>query len=540
MLTHFLEGLPEAELDPLCKAAGRASATRLTLIDRDGRVLGESDGDPRLIENHASRPEVAEALRGRRGTSIRHSTTVNATMMYVAIPVFRGGEISSVVRVALPLTDVEAAYSSLRRSVLFGGLVVALAAAGISLLASRWISLPLERLRAGAERFAQGELGFRLAEHGTSELRDVSEALNAMARQLQERIDRLAAQRRELEALLSSMTEGVIGVDGDERVVALNRAAAELFQVDAAAAKGKALQEVVRNAELQKFVRTVLGTGRPPEEEVVIEERDRFLRANGTVLREAGGGVVLNDVTRLRKLETVRRDFVANVSHELKTPITAIQGFLETLREAGSAADPAESARFLQIVSRHADRLNAIIEDLLMLSRLEQESERSEILLERGSIRAVVASAIRDCEPKANQRGVTLRVDAPEEIEAPINGPLLEHAVANLVDNAIKFSPRGGTVDVRVSREEAGARIRVEDRGPGIPAEHLPRIFERFYRVDQSRSRKEGGTGLGLAIVKHVVLAHRGAVSVESEAGRGSAFTIRIPAAGGTSRGSRP
>lgn len=539
MLTALLEGRPEEELDELCKTAGRASATRFTVIASDGRVLGESDGEPARMDNHALRPEIAEALRGRRGRAVRYSATTNATMMYVAIPVFRPGEIAGVVRVAVPLTDVESAFASLRRKIFFGGGAAALAAAAISLLVARWISHPLDRLRIGAERFARGELGFRIAERGTYEIRSLSAALNTMAQQVQERIDGLARQRKELETLLSSMAEGVIGVDQEERVIAVNRAAGVLFDVNPEAAKGKSLQEVVRNPHLQKFVRTILNSGQPPEETVVIEEDDRFLQANGTVLGSGGALVVLNDVTRLRRLEAVRRDFVANVSHELKTPITAIQGFLETLRENPSA-DPAESARFLEIISRHADRLNAIIEDLLMLSRLEQESEREDIGFDRRDIRDVIQAAIRDCEAKASQRGITFRVDAPEEIAAPVNAPLLEHAVANLLDNAIKFSPPGGAVEIRASLEDGFARVRVEDRGPGIPPEHLPRIFERFYRVDRSRSRKEGGTGLGLAIVKHIVLAHRGSVSVESEPGKGAAFTIRIPADAGPSPGSRP
>ncbi len=339
----------------------------------------------------------------------------------------------------------------------------------------------------------------------------------------------------ELEALLSVMSEGVMILSVDERVVRMNEAAALCLGVDASASRGRFLQEVVRNARLQEFVSHMLQPGAAiPGGGRMIEEKGRQLLARGTALREGDGAIrgviiILHDETRVSRLETMRRDFVANVSHELKTPITSIKGYLETLRD-GAIHDPENSMRFLDITLKQADRLNAIIEDLLSLSRIEQDVDRGEFPLEPGDVRPLIASVIQICEPRAADHRVRLETDIREDLVTPMNPLLLEQAVVNLVDNAVKHSEPGGVVRVEASLQDGDAVIRVIDRGIGIPAEHLPRLFERFYRVDKARSRKGGGTGLGLAIVKHIVQAHHGTITVESIPGKGSTFTIRCPA----------
>jgi len=332
------------------------------------------------------------------------------------------------------------------------------------------------------------------------------------------------------------MVEGVLAVDMEERVIGHNRAARELLGISSEDAEHRTLHEVVRNIDLQRFVARVLSTRESAEEEIVLRDGgEKYIQVHGTVLRDARGNsigalVVLNDVTRLHRLEAVRRDFVANVSHELKTPVTSIKGFVETLLE-GAMNEPESARRFLEVISRQADRLQAIIEDLLTLSRMEQDAGRTQISLRVEPLNAVLKSAIQVCELKAQESNIRIKLSCPEDLKAKVNAPLLEQAVINLIDNAIKYSEAGSVIGVSGSRENGEVIIRVTDRGSGVAKEHLPRLFERFYLVDRARSRKLGGTGLGLAIVKHISQAHGGYPKVESAPGKGSTFSIHLPAA---------
>jgi two-component system phosphate regulon sensor histidine kinase PhoR len=333
------------------------------------------------------------------------------------------------------------------------------------------------------------------------------------------------------------MIEGVLAIDARQRIVGLNRAAADLLGVDLDGSIRRPLQDVVRNPDLRRFALKAIDCREPVEDDLVLRgPRDRTIRLRGTALRdvsgEGGAVIVLNDVTDVQRLEHVRRDFVANVSHELKTPVASIKGFVETLLD-GAADDPADNRRFLGIIARQADRLAAIIEDLLALSRIEQREGAGNLPVEPTLVADVFAAATADCDARAADRSIRLETDCPDSLQADLNAPLLEQAVINLIDNAIKYSDPGRTV--RLSAESltgAGAAdlvIRVQDQGCGIDAEHLPRLFERFYRVDKARSRKLGGTGLGLSIVKHIVQAHGGRIDVESVPGVGTTFTIRVP-----------
>jgi two-component system phosphate regulon sensor histidine kinase PhoR len=331
------------------------------------------------------------------------------------------------------------------------------------------------------------------------------------------------------------MVEGVVAVDADERILRLNEAAARFFGVEVLAAQGRRIQEVVRRAELQRFVSRALESRNPVEGDIVLhnERGEVYLQAHGSVLRDSHGQnigalVVLNDVTRLRRLESIRRDFVANVSHELKTPITAIKGFVETMLD-GALDHKEDARRFLDIILRQSERLHAIIEDLLALSRIEQESESGGIPLQEGGVKSVLGAAVQSCEVGAAGKDVDIDLICPEDLRARISAPLLEQAVVNLIDNAVKYSNPGGRVLLQGLQQDDLVLIRVQDWGVGISREHLPRLFERFYRVDKARSRKQGGTGLGLAIVKHIVQAHGGRVDVSSVPGQGSVFTLRLP-----------
>ncbi len=522
-------------LDALSKSLGEKSHTRLTFILPNGLVAGDTEEDPARMDNHANRPEVIDALRGSIGVATRFSHTLQQEMMYVALPVVEDERIAGCVRAALPLKTLTRTLESAFYPVINSGLAIALVAALISLWLSRRISRPLEEMKRGAERFAYGELEGRLPIYKGEEMGGLAEAMNQMAAQLDDRIRTVVRQRNEQEAVLASMIEGVLAVDNNERILRINLSAANLLNIDHNAAVGRRIQEVIRKPDLQSFVTEALQSRESIEKDItlVIRGAEIFLQAHGTPLRDSAGKdigalVVLNDTTRLQRLENIRRDFVANVSHELKTPITAIKGSVETLI-AGAVEEKESAERFLDIIARQSDRLNAIIEDLLALSRIEQGEEQEGLELRRTQLRTVFLNTLQACQLKAQEKQITLEMDCPDEIEININAALLEQALVNLIDNAIKYSPEKGLVHFSAEKDAASVTIKVQDWGTGISQEHLPRLFERFYRVDKARSRKLGGTGLGLAIVKHIVRSHNGQISVQSEIDQGSTFTIHLP-----------
>jgi two-component system, OmpR family, phosphate regulon sensor histidine kinase PhoR len=420
------------------------------------------------------------------------------------------------------------------QSIIFGGCVLICLAAALGLFTSRRISQPLQDMRRGAERFAAGDFYHRLAIPDTAELASLAMTLNRMAAQLAEQIAVITQQRNEQEAILESMHEGVLALDTQERVITVNRAAEALLGVVATQAKGHTIQEVVRNMTLQRLLASAMHSTESTTADFVLRgSEERFLQATATALQDAQGEdigvlVVLNDVTQLRHLENIRRDFVSNVSHELKTPITSIKGFVETLRD-GALNDPEHAEHFLGIIARHAERLHAIIEDLLALSRLEQGNESYDIPRSETSLTDVVQAALLDCAAKAEAQHVTMVPLCEAELRATVNAPLLEQALVNLLENAITYSNPDSCVWVSARQDDTMLVIDVRDQGVGIPHDHLDRIFERFYRVDKARSRERGGTGLGLAIVKHIAQVHGGQVSVTSTVGQGSTFTVRIP-----------
>jgi two-component system phosphate regulon sensor histidine kinase PhoR len=396
------------------------------------------------------------------------------------------------------------------------------------------LTRPLTDMAAAAHRFSQGELGFRIPPQTTTEAIALADALNEMAGRLDEQIRDLVQQRNEREALLASMVEGVLAVDSRDRVITLNRAAGELFGVDPEKATGRTLQEDIRNPALQRLAAEARSSEGPVETEIRLQGNgERYLQAHGTLLQGAQGRqeavlIVLNDVTRLRRLENMRRDFVANVSHELRTPVTSIKGFVETLSD-GAIDNPEDARRFVAIIHKHADRLAAIIEDLLTLSRLE-EGGAARMELQATAVRPVLVSAIEACQPKAVEQGVTVELACHAELTAKASPELLEQAVINLIDNAVKYSPRGSRVRVEGQQANGEVVVRVRDEGCGISVEDQERVFERFYRVDRARSRDLGGTGLGLAIVKHIAQVHGGHVGLESALGKGSTFSVHLPA----------
>lgn len=524
-----------AAIRAMAQSANRIDGSRITVILPDGKVIADTRIDPERLENHADRPEIAEALSGKIGHSKRYSTSVAEQLLYVAAPIGRGDLVLGVVRASISRAQI---YRQLRHYqvwLLSGVAIVGLVAAGLSWLLARRESRPVEAVAQAAQRLARGELHERLPSHHVAEVARLSEAINQAAAQLEERSHRLGRKGHEQEAVLASMIEGVLAVDSDERIISINRAAAELVGAQAAELAGRSLQEVIRNADLRRFATRALVSQESIEDDIVLRgEKERVLQIRGTALRDSrgrsiGAVIVLHDITHYRHLENIRRDFVANVSHELKTPIASIKGFVETLLDGG-IHNQEDAERFLRIIAKQADRLNSIIEDLLSLSKIEQSEEEANLPLEPQSVKEILEAAVYDCLTKAADRSIEVNVSCDENAVANINARLLEQAVVNLLDNAIKYSEPGNEVLITCRLLDGEVVIAVSDHGCGIEKDHLPRLFERFYRVDRARSRKLGGTGLGLAIVKHIVLAHGGKVAVNSTAGKGSTFTIQLPA----------
>ncbi|MCE5314953.1 MAG: ATP-binding protein [Armatimonadota bacterium] len=510
------------------------SQARVTIISPTGNVIADSQTNPRKMENHSDRPEFRRALAGEVGRARRVSPTLRFTMVYLAIPIKHDGRVVAVLRTAQPATALDSAPLATYHHIFIGALLIAAFAVLASLLAVRRISNPLQKIKEAAGRFADGDFRTRAPLSDTDEFASLAETLNGMASQLDTQLRTITQQSGERQAILSSMKEAVIAIDNDDRMLILNPTAERLLGVKLESVKGKTIQEAVRNPDLQRFFEKTHISQAPTTDEIVFRTpAETLMQAMGTALvgldeKKIGVLVVLNDITQTRNLENMRKDFVANVSHELKTPITSIKGFVETLRE-GAINDPEKARDFLEIVARQAERLDAIIDDLLALSRIEQQAGTRGIEMVSGHIRGILNAAVANVQPKAVEQNVSVAIECDGDIAAVINAPLLEQAVTNLVDNAVKYSP-GGSVMVKAERlPDREIAIRVIDTGAGIEPEHIPRLFERFYRVDKARSRKMGGTGLGLAIVKHIVQAHHGRTEVETSPGKGSTFSIILP-----------
>ncbi|MDX2494564.1 MAG: histidine kinase dimerization/phospho-acceptor domain-containing protein, partial [Desulfuromusa sp.] len=486
-------------LSPLVKRLGEQSGTRITVIQNNGGVLADSHENAQQMDNHGQRSEVLHALAGQQGVSTRFSNTLGESLMYVAMPAYADGQLVGSIRTALPLSGIDATLKGIYWKLIFGGLLMAALLAPICWWLSRRFSRPLELMTAGAQRFSRGELDVPLEVTGSVETGRLAEAMNRMAIELGDRIGREVEQRSEIETVLGCMIEGIIAVDNDERIIRLNLAAAELFAVSPQLKPGRPIQEVIRQAELQRFIRQALNQQEPREDELTIHgPNKRYLHVQATALTghdndRIGVLIVLHDLTRLRQLESIRRDFVANVSHELKTPITAIRGAVETLLDDESTNT--SSQRFLQIIFKQSERLNALVEDLLNLSRIEQGAEQGGWELNSEPLLPILESAQVACESMLLQQQITLRIDCSEQLKARVNTSLLEQAIINLLTNAIKYSEAGSEVVIEVVELDQQVSIRVQDFGCGIDQEHFPRLVERFYRVDLARSRNLGGTG---------------------------------------------
>jgi two-component system phosphate regulon sensor histidine kinase PhoR len=521
-------GDPEI-LDALARHWSSLQDARVTIIGTDGTVLGESHEDRTQMDNHLNRPEVQEALTAGQGTSRRYSATVRYEMMYTAVPVRAAGSenVLGIMRVALPLRDIEANVGRLRQGIMAAGLFTAVVAGLLALLIAARTTRPVHQLTRVAQRLAEGDLGARLLPSGRDEIGQLTRAFNHMADQLREQMTTLAEERGRLSAVLDHMADGVLITDESGQVQLLNAAAARLLATTEERALGRSFAQVVPHHSLIELWKECRERGEEQIQAVEISRHGLFLQAIITPFEEAeveGYVVILQDLTRIRRLETVRRDFISNISHELRTPLAGLKALVDTLR-GGAIKDPPAAKRFLKRMDAEVDALTQMVEELLELSRIE--SGQVPLRLAPAAVAEVVIPPADRLRPQAERAGVALAIQLPDDVPrvlADVNRA--RQVVSNLVHNAVKFTPPGGTITVAARPAGDEVTIFVQDTGVGIPADDLARIFERFYKADRARSG--GGTGLGLAIAKHVVQGHGGRIWAESVEGEGSTFYFTL------------
>jgi two-component system phosphate regulon sensor histidine kinase PhoR len=526
-------------LDSLAKRWPSPSGARVTLIGLDGRVLGDSHADRALMDNHLSRPEVQEALATGQGSSVRFSDTVGYEMMYAALPVNDEGQTVGFVRVALSAQEIAASVGRLSQVILTTGLFVTFLAALMALLIAERTARPVRRLTRVAERMSEGDLSTRLSPTSRDEVGQLTLAFNHMANQLDDKVTTLAEQQSRLAAVLEHMADGVIITDAAGRVQLINPSAAQLLGTRREHALGHSFVQVARD---HRLIELWEGCCDQNEEQITALELDRlgcFLRVVVTPLREASPQdrvVILQDLTEIRRLDTVRRDFISNISHELRTPLASLKALVDTLRD-GALEDPPAAQRFLDRIETEVDALTQMVQELLELSRIE--SRQVPLSLDPIPVADVVIPPVERLRPQAERANLSLSIDlSPELPEVLADTERVRQVVTNLVHNAIKFTRPGGQVTVRAYlngddghspgavEDRSAVVIEVADTGVGIPTDDLPRIFERFYKADRARSG--GGTGLGLAIAKHIVQGHGGRIWAESIEGQGSTFAFSL------------
>ncbi len=509
-------------LQPWIQTEGRDLGLRITVIGPDGIVAADSERtatEVKRMDNHGNRPEVREALAAGRGQSMRHSATLNEDMMYVALPLAKS---QGVIRLALPLTGVHERIASFQKDLLKAGAAAVMVAFLVAWMTMRKISQPLRDLLASVGVGAEDELG------------ELARTYSDMSARVEEKVRDLSRERSQLGAILSTLVESIVAIDHEGRLLFLNPAAKKLFGLESGDVKGRPFLEVLRYSRLNDLLKQSLAQHEPVRQEISLHAPgERILSVNAMPVDYGQGqtGVLaaLHDVTELRKLENVRREFVANVSHELKTPLTSIKGYVETLLD-GAIKDPKHSQEFLKTIQEHTANLSRLIDDVLDLSAIE--AERVAYRMEPVAVKENVERIVKALGPMANSKKVSIVNDLGEDLpKVRADREKLAQVLMNLIDNAIKFNRSGGEVRVSARANGKDLLIRVSDTGRGIAAQDLPRVFERFYRGNKDRSHDIPGTGLGLAIVKHLVEAHAGTVSARSTPGQGSTFEFSLPLA---------
>ena len=523
-----------SKIDSLTDEIGGGIQGRITIIDKHGKVLGDSYESGKalsIMENHRNRPEVASALQDRPGKSIRYSYTIKEEMLYIASPIKYRGEVTGVARLALPLTELRHQQNRILNIVLLGLVLAFIFSLVLSFGFADRVSKPLRQMIQIGKLMSKGDFTLRTKIKTRDEIGELGEILNQMSDELSNKIAQISEEKSQLDSILSSMVEGVLAVDSSGKVLLVNKNLSQVFNLSSAN-YGKPYYEVIRNPELNQFIQEVMTDPKEKRKEVSFfhpEEKD-FMVQSTLVEQKRKDFIsllfVFHDITELKKIERVRRDFVANVSHELRTPLTSIKGFVEALRD-GAITDPEKSLQFLSIISQHADRMNKIVTDLLQLSRIE--SKDFTLKIEPFLLKELLDEVSSTLKNSAQEKSQILETSLTSpDLKVSADRHWVIQALANLVDNAIKYTPEKGKIRIEAKDKGEFVEIAVIDNGIGIPQKDLPRIFERFYRVDKGRSRESGGTGLGLSIVKHIIEAHAGKVEVKSQEGKGSEFSFTL------------
>lgn len=516
-----IENDHQHSLQQMAEEEARITETRATIIAHDGVVLADSEADPRTMENHAGRPEVASALSGQTGSATRLSHTVGTDFLYVAVP---SGD--KVARLAYPLSTIRTHLAAIRSTLLRSTVLALLLALVLAIIVAETISRRLRRIVRFAEQIAAGDLSARIAESSGDEIAQVAMALDRTARRLEDNFAAVRDSRAQLEALLNSMTDGVIAVSPDMKVLWANQAISGI--VHQPVRMGAPVIELIRHPD---FLATLATALQSKQRESAIANSlvgRRSFSITAEPLPDGGVVSVLHDISEIERVEKTRRDFIANVSHELRTPLTSIRGYAETLLESDEALD-GNTREFLQVIRRNGERMSRLTEDLLVLARVESGEEKLD--LRPYSARQLLMEAESSMQENARVENVDLSVGNAPESAVIADSYAIHQVFANLISNALRYAQSGKKIVIGAAEQKNAIEFFVQDFGPGIASEHLPRIFERFYRVDKARSRETGGTGLGLAIVKHIVLNHGGTVRVESAVGHGSTFYFLLPKA---------
>ncbi|HEX9916274.1 MAG TPA: ATP-binding protein [candidate division Zixibacteria bacterium] len=525
--------MSQTKIDSLTKELGSKIEGRITVINKTGKVLGdsyESEKDVPNMENHINRPEVARALRGDVGKIVRFSYTIKTDMLYVACPIKDDTGIIGVVRLAFPIIQLRQYQNRIMDIVLIGLLIALAFSLLLSFVFSSKITKPLRQMMRVSKKISQGDFTQKVKVKTKDEIGELSQILDQMSLELSGKIDQINEDKSRLDSILSNMTEGVLALDHRGKVVLANDALSRMFELDAV--YGRLYYEAIRDYALNQFIQEVLSSKQAKNKEIsFFHPQEKVFMVQSTLVGSQKEDTVFAifvfyDITELKKTEKIRKDFVANVSHELKTPLTSIKGFVEALQD-GAINNTQQANYFLSIISQHTERMNKIISDLLQLSLIE--AEEFQLKIEPFAIKEViegVASMLKNSAEKKSQN-IEMKLYS-EEQRVLADKYRINQALTNLVENAIRYTPEKGTIKIQTEDKGDLIEIAVMDNGIGIPSKDLPRIFERFYTVDKGRSRESGGTGLGLSIVKHIIEAHNGKIHVESKSGKGSKFSFDL------------
>lgn len=522
------------DLNEYAKSINNFVGNRITVIGAKGQVFADTNEDIAMMENHMERPEVKTALNGGTGLEKRFSSTKKTFYIYCAMPIYDGNNIKAVVRLSIPLKEIQQIMLKHLYNLLiaFGlGLVIA---SFIGYNAAKRITKPIKEITNMSQEISNGKYQNRLVLEGKDEIAKLAESINNMAKQLQQTISRLNDRNKEMEAVLNSVENGIIAIDNNERVFIMNPYAVKLLNIEDAEVEGKHIIYVVRNQQLDEYIRKTIKSKTFEEYEITLNyPEERIIKINSNPIknydRDENMGIIITfqDMTEIRKLEKLRSDFVANVSHELKTPLTSIKGFVETLK-GGAIKDEKAAMHFLDIIELESERLTSLISDILILSEMENKKEKT--TLEKFEIESSIDEIIEVLHSQAEKKNIEIVKNVDKGMGWLYGSQdKFKQMLINIVDNGVKYSPEKSKIIIHGYLEDGKKVIEVQDFGIGISKEHIPRLFERFYRIDKARSRNIGGTGLGLAIVKHIAISFHAEIEIESEINKGTKFIIKFP-----------